>query len=103
MMFYTLFRYRITKYQLYLICFALTSMSFLLIWMFIGHWQKNEWLEGAFDQFKIFAITLATVMMTLNLVHEGLTTREKILRIIIYSNFFYSLLKVMIVVLHLWE
>lgn len=100
LLFYTLFRYRITRYQLGLISFALASISFLLIWMFIGHWQKSEWLDGAFDQFKIFAITIATVMMTLNLVHEGLATREKILKIIIYANFIYSLLKVMIVVLH---
>lgn len=100
LMFHSVLRYRITKYQLNLICFALTSISFLLIWMFVGHWQKNEWLDSAFDQFKIFAITIATVMMTLNLVHEGLATREKILRIIIYANFSYSLLKVMTVVLH---
>lgn len=100
MMFYCVLRLRITQYQLNLMSFACASISFLLIWMFIGHWQKNEWLDGAFDQFKIFAITLATVMMTLYLVQEKLTTREKILKIIIYSNFIYSLLKVMIVVLH---
>lgn len=100
MMYYSVLRYRITKYQLYLICFALMSLSFLLIWMFIGHWQKDEWLESAFDQFKIFAITIATVMMTLNLVSEGLTTREKILKIIIYANFIYSIIKVLVVVLH---
>lgn len=99
-MFYTLFRYRITRYQLNLICFAFVAISFLLLWMFVGHWQKNEWLDSAFDQFKIFAITIATVMMTLNLVHERLTTREKILKIIIYANFIYSLFKVLIVVLH---
>ncbi|QLH36512.1 MAG: hypothetical protein HWD61_10570 [Parachlamydiaceae bacterium] len=100
LMFYTLFRYRITRYQLNLICFAFVAISFLLLWMFVGHWQKNEWLDSAFDQFKIFAITIATVMMTLNLVHERLTTREKILKIIIYANFIYSLFKVLIVVLH---
>ena len=100
MMCYSIFRFRMTQYQLNLICFALTSISFLLIWMFIGHWQKNDWLEGGFDQFKIFAITIATVMMTMNFVHEELTTQEMILKIIIYANFFYSLVKVMIVVLH---
>lgn len=100
MMYYSIFRFRMTQYQLNLICFALTSISFLLIWMFIGHWQKNDWLEGGFDQFKIFAITIATVMMTMNFVHEELTTQEMILKIIIYANFFYSLVKVMIVVLH---
>lgn len=100
LMFYTLFKHRLTRYQLYLICFAFCAISFLLMWMFVGHWQKNEWLDGAFDQFKIFAITIATVMMTLNLVHEGLSTKEKILKVIIYANFTYSFLKVMIVVLH---
>lgn len=100
MMYYSVFRYRITRYQLYLISFALTSIAFLLIWMFIGHWQKREWQDTGFDQFKIFAITIATVMMTLNFVHEELTTKEKILKIIIYANFVYSLLKVLIVVLH---
>lgn len=101
LMFYSILRYRITRYQQYLICFTLVSISFLLIWMFIGHWQKNDWLNSAFDQFKIFIITLTTVMMTLNLVYEGLATREKILRVIVYANFSYSLLKVSIVVLHL--
>jgi len=101
MMFYTCFKLRVTIHQLRLICFALVFVCFLLIWMFIGHWQKNEWLESSFDQFKIFVITLATVMMTLNLVHEKLTTREKILKIIIYANCIYSTIKVMIVVLHL--
>lgn len=100
MMYYSVFRRRITREQLYLICFAFVSLSFLMIWMFIGHWQKNEWLDSGFDQFKIFAITIATVMMTLNFVHERLATKEKILKIIIYSNFIYSLLKVSVVVLH---
>ncbi len=100
MIFYSVLRFRMTQHQLNLLSFAMASICFLLIWMFIGHWQKNEWLDSAFDQFKIFAITIATVMMTLNLVQEGLTTREKILKIIIYANFIYSFLKVMLVVLH---
>lgn len=101
MIFYSFFRVRLTMHQLRLICFACISLSFLLIWMFIGHWQKNEWLNSGFDQFKIFSITIATVIMTLNLVHEDLTTKEKILKVIIYSNFAYSTIKVTVVVLHL--
>lgn len=100
MMYYSFFRFRLTQYQLKLISFSLSFISFLLIWMFIGYWQKNDWLEGGFDQFKIFIITIATVMMSLNFVHEELTSREKILKIIIYANFFYSFLKVSIVILH---
>lgn len=101
MMYYSVLRYRISRYQLNLICFALLSTSFLLLWMFIGHWQNNEWLDSSFDQFKIFVITIATVMMTLNLVSQGLTTHQKILKLIIYANFIYSVIKLLIVVLHL--
>lgn len=100
MLFYSVLKYRITRYQLGLICFSLIAISFLLIWMFVGHWQKGQWLETGFDQFKIFAITIATVIMTLNVVHEGLASREKILRLVIYSNFVYSVLKMSVVVLH---
>ena len=101
LMIYSILKYRISRYQLTLICFSLVSISFLLIWMFVGHWQKNQWLDTGFDQFKIFCITLATVIMTLNVVHDGLASREKILRLVIYANITYSTLKVSIVFLHL--
>lgn len=100
LMLFSVLKYRMTRYQLSLICISLVSISFLLIWMFVGHWQKGQWLDTGFDQFKIFAITIATVVMTLNIVEEGLATREKILRLVIYANFTYSVLKVTVVVMH---
>jgi hypothetical protein len=101
LVFYTLFKNTLNRYQIKLLLFSLLSISFLIIWMFIGHVQKGDWNDGAFDQFKIFAITIATVIMTLNVVNENLATKESILRLVIYANFVYSILKMAVVLLHL--
>lgn len=101
MVYFTIFRATFSRYQIKLLLFSCLSISFLLIWMFIGHYQKNEWNDSSFDQFKIFSITIATVIMTLNIVHENLVTKERVLRLVIFTNVIYSTIKVGLVVLHL--
>lgn len=92
---------RLNKRQLMLVCFLLCALSTLLVWFSIGIDQSDLGMSSAIDQLKLFILTIATVILTLYIVSEKLATPQKILRILIYSNFAYSLGKVTVVVLHL--
>lgn len=81
--------------SIFLFCF----LSFLWIWLYIGLIQENE--KNAVGQFKLFIITVSFIVMTLFYVNSGLINANKILRIIVYGNFTYSLIKVFLVILHL--
>lgn len=92
---------RLNKRQVMLVCFLLCALSILLIWFSIGVDQSDFGMASATDQLKLFILTIATVILTLYIVSERLATPQKILRILIYSNFGYSAAKVSFVVLHL--
>lgn len=100
---YFLLHQRLTLYQLKLILFSLCAGFFLLVWFIFGALSDGTPASSAFDQFKLFLITLTTGLMTLYLISENAVTPQQILRVVIYANFTYSLIKLSLVVLHLLQ
>lgn len=98
---YFLTSQRLNKRQLMLVCFLLCALSTLLIWFSIGVDQSELGMSTANDQLKLFILTIATVILSLYIVSEKLTSPQKIIRLVIYSNFCYSTLKVALFGLHL--
>jgi len=86
--------------QLQMLSFMFSMISLLLLWLYLGAINDSDNWAGVFDQFKIFVITLSFVIVTLYLVSEGFLTPQRILRFIIFANFFYSSAKLLLVALH---
>jgi hypothetical protein len=98
---YFILRRQISHYQLKLLLFTLCAISFLWLWFIFGFIFDSTQMAGAVDQFKLFIITLSVSIMTLYLISEKLASPQKIIRIVIYANFTYSLIKLTLVALHL--
>lgn len=98
---YFLTSQRMNQRQVMLVCFLLCALSTLLVWFSIGVDQSDLGMSSAIDQLKLFILTISTVILTLYIVSEKLATPQKIMRILIYSNFCYSTAKVGVVALHL--
>lgn len=94
---------RATFYQLKMFAFTGAMVTFLMVWLFIGF--TNDSLDGgpSLDQFKIFIITIAFVVMTLYAVSESLVLPETIIKVMILSNFTYSLIKLVLILLHFFN
>ena len=98
---YLCIRRKFSMYQLRVFCFILFALIFLLLWLLISSvYGQTSW-HSQVDQFKVFLITIAVTVITLYLVNEGLTTFQAILKTIVYANFLYSFLKILLVGLHL--
>ncbi len=91
--FYLIARGRISTYQLRLLSFTLVGVSFLLIWLFFGAVENDV---QAFDQFKLFMITLLFGIFSLYIVSEQLVEAKTIIKSMIYINFSASLLKILV-------
>lgn len=85
--------------QLNMVCFLLGSLLFLLVWLSISMLRDTTPLNSAWDQFKIFWLTISFVIISSYLFKENLISFEKLLKIAIYANFAYSLAKVVMVIL----
>ncbi|MFA6915571.1 MAG: O-antigen ligase family protein [Parachlamydiales bacterium] len=86
--------------ELRLLATCLAIVSLLLIWMGIGAIYKETPFASFFDQFKLFIITLSVVSMVLYYVEAGVLRPETVFKCAIYTNFFYSSLKVLGATLH---
>lgn len=98
--------YFISRWQLNLsqaknTLFVWLSITFFALWYLVGIDQNPQIPSGQFDQFKVFMTTLFVPFSALYLIHEGVITPQKILRIVIFANFSYCLLKVTLMALHL--
>ncbi len=98
---YFIIRQKASLYQLRTLLSMFIMVSFLLIWLFLGAVTDLENWTGAFDQFKIFVITLSFIIITLYWISEGILTTQKFMRTVILSNFIYSLSKLFLVLLHM--
>jgi hypothetical protein len=98
---YVFTKKRFSFYQLKMLGSAVLLTSFLLIWLFLGLTLDDLSQAAPIDQFKIFIITISFVIMTLFVVDEGLVSPEALIKTMILTNFSYSFLKLMIIVLHL--
>jgi len=92
---YFFYKKRFTAYQYKLMGFTLISVSFLLIWLTIGTiYQFGDGWHAAFDQFKIFVITLVFTVVTLYIVSEGIVKGETVIKGVVYINLAYSIIKI---------
>lgn len=98
---YFLTSQKLNKRQLMLVCFLLCALSTLLVWFSIGVDQSELGMSTSTDQLKLFILTIATVILSLYAVSEKLATPQKIIRLVIFSNFCYSTLKITLFGLHL--
>jgi len=86
--------------QINLFFFLILFSCFLIIWIMISAFAVTD-LTSLYDQFKLIFLTLSVVAMSLFVAQEHLLSYNNFLKVIIYANFFYSLLKIVIIFLFL--
>lgn len=94
---YLLFHPNIKPSTQRLLLFMMVSIMTLLIWLLVG--SGNE--KHAFDQFKIFVITIVFTSMAIYIVQEKCISFGAFAKFAIYANALYSFIKVTIASLHL--
>lgn len=98
---YFIARWQIKASQAWFALLVFNALFFFGVWYVVGINQDPQIPSGQFDQFKVFMTTLFVPFAGWYLVKEGLITKEKIIRTLIFSNCIYSLIKVSLMVLHL--
>ncbi len=86
--------------QIKLFLFLTLFSLFLIVWIVMSV-ANNSDLSTLYDQFKLLFLTLSVVAMSIFVAQEQLLSYQNFLKILVYANFFYSLLKVTIVILFL--
>lgn len=77
---------------------AFSALSlFMLTWLIFGLSTPHT----AIDQFKLFLITIFFVLVTIMLLKEEILSFETFFKCVIYANFTYSALKLLLVLLHI--
>ena len=94
--FYLLLNRRFSGGTQKLLSFFLLFLLFLGTWLILGF--NNE--EQAVGQFKVFMITLFVTVVTLFALEERLIAFSTLLKVVIFSNFTYSVIKVFLALLH---
>jgi hypothetical protein len=84
------------------ICFLLFSLVFLIGWIFISLAYNETPMASAWDQFKIFWITVSVIAMSLYLVNTNVLSFITLLKTVIYANCLYSTVKIALVFLHIF-
>lgn len=97
---YALFYCRLNRVQIKQMLFLSAAVSFLTIWVVISLVQGETQISSMTDQFKLFVLTISVAAMSLFIAEEKLLSYQTFLKIIIYSNFFYSVFKLVIVGLY---
>ncbi len=100
---YILIKQRATVYQLKILLCTSLMCCFLMTWLFFGLMDDPISSHSSFDQFKMFIVTLSFVVMTLYAVSESFITEEKIIRTMILANFAYSCVKLLLILLHIFQ
>ncbi|MGA8164321.1 MAG: hypothetical protein WB791_04755 [Waddliaceae bacterium] len=106
---YACMKQRLLFSQINIFCFLLLSLSFLIVWFFIGIALGTSTISSAFDQYKLFLITIIVPAFTAYLLNEKQIDPQTIIKLVIYVNLAYCLLKILIISLHfmsllnLWE
>lgn len=79
--------------------FLIFTIVFLLAWLFVG-FGNEEQRSSAIDQFKIFIITVAFVVMSVYLINLKLLSFQTLLKTAILTNFAYGCFKITLIILH---
>lgn len=101
MIFYVLLNKKLNAPQFKIIGFLLCSLSFFMIWLGISIFHGETPSLNAFDQFKIFWLTISVAAISIYLVSVNAIPFKGLLKTAIYVNFAYSFVKVVLVTLHL--
>lgn len=100
LMAYVLMVKKISLYQWKVICFLLCSIIFLMTWSMIGLYNQTP-EHSIMEQAKVLWLTVSLVGMSAYVVSEGLMSFKSFLKTILFTNFAYSVLKIIFVILHL--
>lgn len=98
---YFIIKNKLTSVQIKIILFLILGMLFLILWLFISFGEKETEFRSAFDQFKIFWITLSVIGFSLYVIKEKLLSFQTFVKLLIYFNLSYSLFKLGVVFLFL--
>ena len=98
---YAFLKQKISVSQLKLVIFMIFSLAFLGIWLLISFITNDTTSTARFDQFKLFLITILFPLSSLYLIQEEMLSRQQLVKAIIYSSFAYTIMKVLVVALHL--
>jgi len=77
------------------------AFAFLIFWYAVGIDQDPLRPSGQYDQFKVFLITLFVPFVSYYMVKQKLISVQRILKTVIYANFAYCSLKVVLMGLHM--
>ncbi|MFI5342736.1 MAG: O-antigen ligase family protein [Chlamydiales bacterium] len=97
---YAIFYCRLNVAQIKQMLFLSTAVSFLTIWVVISLIQGETQISSMADQFKLFVLTVSVAAMSLFVAEGKLLSYQTFLKIIIYSNLFYSVFKLTMVGLY---
>lgn len=101
MMFVTIEK-KLTMRQWKILCFMMLSLLFLLLWLFIGILYGETPEHSSWEQFKIIWLTITVVAISIYFVHEQLISFSALLKTVLLTNFTYSIVKVTLVLLHIF-
>jgi len=97
---YLLFYKNLQRNQVNLFLFLICFLIFITLWIIHSAFAVTD-ISSLYDQFKLIFITLSVVAMTLFIAQEHLLSYENFLKTIVYANFCYSLIKIIVVFLFL--
>jgi len=99
---YILLNKKFSIIQFKVVCFIIASMGFLTLWGItsIGYGEISD--GNAFDQFKLFFLTVSVVAITIYLVSENIISFATFLKTVLYANFAFSATKISLIILHLF-
>ncbi len=80
--------------------FLLSFLTFIMGWYIIALMRNADNHIYAIDQIKIFVITFSVGIITYYLVSTKLLSPQRFFKVLIYSNFFYSSVKITLLILH---
>jgi hypothetical protein len=96
---YALMAKKLNQTQWRLACYIVSSFLFLWIWYGIALLRDETPLNSAWEELKIFWLTISVVVITYYLYTEKLLTFQKLLKTVIYGNLAYSTVKVAMILL----
>jgi len=99
---YALTSQKLNLQQFRLFLFCLFSLLFLICWFVVAMIKDEFAIESTIDQLKIFLLTISVVVLSTYYVAEKVIAFKTLLKMILLTNFTYSLIKVSLVILHLF-
>lgn len=94
-------RFKCSLSQAKALLFSFFALLFFGLWYAIGIDQNPQIPSGQFDQFKVFMTTIFVPVAGWYYYKEGLFSLNRVFNTLIYANFTYCTIKVILMTLHL--